>query len=227
MNRVLFFSFTAMLNPTLLAATTVMLLLPQPKRLMLGYLLGAMLTSITLGLVIVFTLQGSGAVDTAQNSVNPAVDIALGVLLLVVALVLGTGRQERFVKRRHERTGTKADKQPPRWQRALGKGSARIAFAVGVVLTLPGASYLAALARIGKEDLSTGGIVLVIVAFNVIMLALLEIPLLGFALAPERTNELVARFSAWLRRRGGRIALIVAVVVGVALVARGAITLLT
>jgi hypothetical protein len=29
-----------MLNPTLLTATTVMLLLPNPKRLMLGYLLG-------------------------------------------------------------------------------------------------------------------------------------------------------------------------------------------
>ena len=51
-------SLLAMLNPTLLAAVTVMLLLPNPKRLMFGYLLGAYTTSITLGLVIVFTLQG-------------------------------------------------------------------------------------------------------------------------------------------------------------------------
>src|SRR5207247_2104194 len=54
MNHVFLFSLTAMLNPTLLAATTVLLLLPNPKKLMLGYLLGAMLMSITLGLVIVF-----------------------------------------------------------------------------------------------------------------------------------------------------------------------------
>ena len=33
-------SLVAMFNPTLLAATTVMLLMPNPKRLMLGYLLG-------------------------------------------------------------------------------------------------------------------------------------------------------------------------------------------
>lgn len=46
-----------MFNPTLLAAVTMMLLLPNPKRLMPGYLLGAYTTSITLGLVIVFSLK--------------------------------------------------------------------------------------------------------------------------------------------------------------------------
>ena len=39
----------SMFNPSLLAAVTVMLLLPSPKRLMAGYLLGAYMTSITLG----------------------------------------------------------------------------------------------------------------------------------------------------------------------------------
>ena len=61
MGEVLLLSLTASLNPTLVGATTVMLLLPSPTKLMLGYLLGAMMTSITLGLVIVFTLSDSGA----------------------------------------------------------------------------------------------------------------------------------------------------------------------
>ena len=39
-------SLLAMFNPTLLAAVTVMMLLPNPKKLMFGYLLGAYLTSI-------------------------------------------------------------------------------------------------------------------------------------------------------------------------------------
>lgn len=46
-------SLLAMFNPALLAAVTVLLLLPSPKRLMVGYLLGAYTTSITLGLLIV------------------------------------------------------------------------------------------------------------------------------------------------------------------------------
>jgi hypothetical protein len=44
MEKVFLFSLTAALNPTLLTATTVMLLLPSPKRLMLGYLAGALTT---------------------------------------------------------------------------------------------------------------------------------------------------------------------------------------
>ena len=45
MERVVLLSLTAALNPTLVAATTLMLLLPNPSRLMLGYWLGAMMTS--------------------------------------------------------------------------------------------------------------------------------------------------------------------------------------
>ena len=44
-----------------------MMLLPNPKRLMLGYLLGALMTSITLGLVIVFSVEGSDAVRTTET----------------------------------------------------------------------------------------------------------------------------------------------------------------
>ena len=54
---IILLAFSAALNPTLLAATTVMLLLPRPRNLMLGYLLGAMMTSVSLGLVIVFSLE--------------------------------------------------------------------------------------------------------------------------------------------------------------------------
>jgi hypothetical protein len=41
MGQVLLLSLTASFNPTLVAATNVMLLLPSPSKLILGYLLGA------------------------------------------------------------------------------------------------------------------------------------------------------------------------------------------
>ena len=68
-------SLLAMFNPTLLAAVTMMLLLPNTKKLMLGYLLGAYLTSISLGLVIVFSLHGSGSVESARHTLSPVEDI--------------------------------------------------------------------------------------------------------------------------------------------------------
>ena len=73
-------SLVAMLNPTLLAAVTVMLLLPNPKRLMLGYLLGAYTTSITLGLLIVFSLNGSSTESTSKHTISPVEDIVVGLL---------------------------------------------------------------------------------------------------------------------------------------------------
>src|SRR5436190_19151975 len=98
-----------------------MLLLPHPKRLLLGYVLGAAITSITLGLVIAFSLQDSGAVTTAQNTVNPVADLTLGGILLAIAFVLGSGGDERLRERRQKRKGPKEDKGPPRSQQALGR----------------------------------------------------------------------------------------------------------
>jgi hypothetical protein len=225
-SQIFLLSLTAALNPTLLAATTVMLVLPSPKRLLLGYLIGATMTSITLGLVIVFALSGSsGSTSTAQHTLNPAVDIALGALILVIGFVVGTGRDSRRRARSARKRAATVSKAPPRWKQALSGGSARTTFAVGALLTLPGASYLAALTLVAKQDLSTVGTVLTVVGFNVVMLMLLEIPLVGFAISPDTTAARVERFSAWLGRNGGRIALVGAVLVGFALVVRGAVEL--
>src|SRR2546421_10444573 len=104
-------SLLAMFNPSLLAAVTVMRLLPSPKRLMVGYLLGAYLTSITLGLVIVFSLHGSSAAGTAKHTISPVEDIVVGLIALAVAFVLRTGRDQPFRGRRRE---TKAAKPKAR-----------------------------------------------------------------------------------------------------------------
>ena len=137
MSQVILLSLTASLNPTLVGATTVMLLLDKPARLMLGYLLGAYVTSITLGLVIVFSASNSSTTNTTENTLSPTVDIALGLLALVGAWVVWSGRHERFQERRRARKAANPDKQPPRWQRELSKGSARTTFLVGMLPHAP------------------------------------------------------------------------------------------
>jgi hypothetical protein len=227
MDSVFFFAFTAALNPTLLAVTTVILLLPNPKRLLIGYLLGALLTSITLGLVIVFSLEDSSVVDTARNTLSPAADFALGGIALVIAYVLATGRDERWSERRERRKAAKEPSGPPRWQRFLGRGSARDAFVVGALLTLPGGSYLVGLDHLAAQDLSTPATVLTVLAFNLIMLALLEVPTLGYLLAPESTPGAVDRLKAGISRHGRSAGIWGAAVIGGLLVVRGLIELLS
>jgi hypothetical protein len=225
--RVFVFALTAALNPTLLAAVTVMLTLEKPTRLLLGYLLGATLTSVTFGMLLVFTLPRSSSSSTAKHTVNPILDITFGALILLVVFVVGTGRDRRrraWGERRREQA---QNKPPPRWKRTLSKGSARDTFIVGVLLSFPGASYIAGMHLLSKQKISTVATVILVLAFNLIMLLLLELPLFGYATRPKSTATLVQRLSGWLSRRGGRVALIGAAVIGVALIARGTISLLS
>jgi hypothetical protein len=221
-DQILLLALTAAFNPTLLGATTVMLVLPNPKRLLLGYLCGALMTSITVGLVIVFSLDGSSTVtSTARHTINPAVDLVLGIIILTATFVIATGRDTRRRARRERKQTAKADKAPPKWQQKLSGGTARTTFVVGALLTLPGASYLAGLRLIAQQNHTDAETVLTVIAFNLIMLMLLEVPLIGYSIAPDRTAATLQRFSAWLSRRGSRIALVAAVVIGVGFVARG------
>ena len=198
MGEVVLLSFTAALNPTLLTATTVMLLLPNPKRLLLGYLAGAMITSVTLGLVIVFVLKDSSVASTTRHTLSPLADIALGALALLLALALARGTDRRVTERRARHRG---GKPPPKWQTTLRSGTARTTFVVGALLTLPGASYLAGLAKTSKLNYSTAVTVLIVIGFNVVMLILLEGPLLAFAIWPERTPLAIERTKVWIGRR--------------------------
>ncbi len=221
MGQVFVFSLTAALNPSLLAAVTLMLALEKPKRLLSGYLAGAMLTSVTCGLLLVFALPSSSTSSTSKHSVNPALNIALGALLLVVVIVVATGRDQRRRAWSERRRANAQDKAEPRWRRQLSKGSARDTFVVGVLLSFPGASYIAGMDLLHKQNLGTSETVLVVLAFNVIMLALLEVPLLGYTFRPEATEAAVARFSSWITRRGGRIGLILGGALAIALLVRG------
>lgn len=227
MSQVILLSLTASLNPTLVTATTVMLLLASPSRLMLGYLLGAYMTSVTLGLVIVFSLSNSSATKTTQNTVSPAVDVALGALALAVAFVLHTSRDEQLRERRHARRAAKPDEGPPRWQRELSKGSARTTFVVGALLSLPGASYLAGLDQIHKLKYSTTVTVLLVIGFNLVMLWLLEVPLASFVIAPEWTPRAIERAKAWVSRHARVFAVRGFAAVGALLIIKGIIGLVT
>lgn len=212
-------SLTAMLNPTLLAAVTVMMLLPDPKRLMLGYLLGSYLTSISVGLLIAFSLHHSSGVESARTTLTPAEDLVFGAIALIVGLVL----RSEFGEERRRRKKESAKESWP--ERMLGRGSPAVAFAVGALLSFPGASYLVALNRLVHLDPGAGATVFLVVLFCLIQALFLELPLIGYALSPQRTEERVAAFRDWLARRGRQTAAAGALLIGALLLLRGLLEL--
>ncbi len=221
-------SLFAMFNPTLLAAVTIMMLLPGTKRLMFGYLLGAYLTSIGAGLVVVYTLHGRGSVETTKQTLSPLEDLVFGAIALIVAWALLSGRAEAARERRAERKAAKKSGEPKESlpERLLGRGSARISFAVGAVLSFPGVSYIAALDKMSKLGWSSGGVAVAVVVFCLIQQLLLEVPLFGYTLAPERTQVGVERFREWIAANGRRAGGWVLLAIGALLVVRGVVELL-
>ncbi|HKT83853.1 MAG TPA: GAP family protein, partial [Solirubrobacterales bacterium] len=219
-------SLLAMFNPTLLAAVTLMLLLPNPKRLMLGYLLGAYTASISVGLAIVFALHDSSFASTSKRTLSPVEDLVVGALLLLVAVVLATDRDQPLRQRRERRREEKKERKGGEEKEALpmrllGRGSPRISFVVGLLLSFPGVSYLTGLTHIHKLDLAAFPTALIVIAFCLVQQLLLEVPLAGYFVAPERTEEAVKGFRAWLARNGRQAGIIVTAVLGALILIRG------
>jgi Sap, sulfolipid-1-addressing protein len=224
---VLFSAVLATLNPSLLAATTVMLLLPNPKRLMLGYLLGAYTTSIVSGLVIVCSLHGSSVVKDSNQLLSPAGDIAVGALALTGAFILVTGRDAALRHRRQLGTAAKVSAQPPKapWgERMLNRGSAGITFIVGAAVSFPGVSYVNALDHIAHLSPPPVTLLLLILSFCVMQQILLELPLLASLVAPERTRAVIVRAKTWFAVHGRQLATYGLFGLGLLLAARGALS---
>jgi len=228
--QVFLLSLLAMFNPTLLAVVTLMLLLENPRRLMLGYLLGAYVTSISVGLVIVFALSDSSAASAGKNSLSPSADIVVGLLLLLVAFVLATDRDRPLRERKARRKQAKLEANGGEGKEALplrliGRGSPRVAFVVGLLLSFPGLAYLTGLSHINKLDAAAVPTALLVIAFCLIQQLLLEIPLVSYFVAPEETADRVRRFRAWLSRNGRQAAIIGAAVLGSLVIVRGIVGL--
>ncbi len=219
MGEVVLLAFTAAFNPTEVAATTVMLLLPSPERLLLGYWLGAMITGVASGLVIVFALKNTGAEHTTTHTVSPIVQLVFAALLIVAAVALAKGEGKRVRERhdeRHEKK-EKKDKKPPKWQQMLQQGNPWHTFVAGILLSFPGVSYLAALDRLIHLHYSAFVTVLIVIGFCLVQNLLLEIPMLAFKIWPTETPTKIDSTKAWAASHGRQYGASGLAILGVAL----------
>ena len=202
MGAVVLLALSAAFNPTEIAATTVMLLLPRPERLMLGYWLGAMVTGIASGLVIVFALDGTTTEHTTRHTVSPVVQLVFAGLLVLAAVALAKGEGKRLRTKHKEKEKQKKDKKPPKWQQILQEGSAWQTFVVGMLLSFPGVSYLAALDRLIHLNYAAPVTVLIVIGFNFVQNLLIEIPMLAFKIWPKETPAAIDSAKAWAVSHG-------------------------
>lgn len=193
------------LEPFRIGMSVLMLNRPRPLLQLSAFLCGGFLMGLTVGAVVLFLLESR--LESAHFTL-PRVQIAIGVLALLVAafLALTTGRP----------------RTPPAWlSRLLDGQSLWVAGAAGLGIALPSVDYLAALAVIGTADISSTTRLAALLIFNVVAFALVEIPLLAYLVAPDRTRARLSALNDWLRARGRRGVAALVAVVGVVLLTVG------
>lgn len=196
MGQVFLIAVVSALDAGLLTATVVLLGRPQPARQLGAYLLGGMGFSIVFGLLIVIALHGSNL--RIGRSTRGVIELVAGALLVLVAAGELSGRSLHWHPRRTRKREDDRARRPSLRDRALGHDSLWIAWAAGALYSAPGAYYLAGLALLAKQNVSATTSVVVILAFNVIQFALIELPLLGLVLIPERTRSVTEKLNDWM-----------------------------
>jgi hypothetical protein len=222
--ELLLLAIASMFWPTLIVIVVLALRLEHPVKILSWFLVGGLLTTVTVGIVLVFEVQGSSSISNSNSSLSPAVDISMGLLSLLVAYALD--RRGRRAPPSVERPPPPHPKKPSVAERAVGRG-AGVAFAAGVVLNiLPGTFPIVALKDIAQLDASNSAKVAAIIIFYVIMFTFVEVPIVAYRFAPERTTAVMDDTDSWIGRNKRQIAVYVIAGVGLYLIVRGLLQLL-
>jgi hypothetical protein len=179
------------LEPFRIGMTVLMLGRPRPMLQLLAFLCGGFAMGMTVGLVVLFGLRRR--LLGSKYFTLPRVQILIGVLALLVAAVLVM----KPVSSRDAGPG----KLTTQAQRLLNGRSLWVAGVAGLGIALPSVDYLAALAVILASGAAAMTQVGALLMFNIVAFALVEIPLLGYLLAPRATRTSMAALDDWIRSR--------------------------
>jgi len=194
------------LEPFRIGMSVLMINRPRPHLQLTAFLAGGFVMGLAVGTVVLLVLE-TRLPDSTRFTL-PKVQIVIGAGALLAAAVIA-------VTKGRART-------PPDWLRRLLDGqSLWVAAAAGLGIALPSIDYLAALAVIGAAEVSTTTRLTALLVFNVVAFALIEIPLLSYLVAPERTRDTLMGFNDWLRAKGRRAVAAMVAVVGVVLLTVG------
>jgi hypothetical protein len=188
---VLVMAVAVSVEPFRIGMTVLMLNRPRPVLQLLAFLSGGFAMGMTVGLVVLFLLR-RGLTGSTYFTV-PRIQILVGLLALTVAAVVAANLPARL--------GSRPTRLATPVQRLLSRHSLTVAGIAGIGIALPSVDYLAALAVIVASGATALTQVAVLLMFNAVAFALIEIPLLAHLLAPKATATWVAALHDWIRSR--------------------------
>ena len=202
--------------PTLVVVDVLAFQTAAPERILLAFLVGGLLTTVTVGTVIVVAFEGTHFGSSSRKSSSGAVlDFVLAGLAFLCAFILA-----RRPERPKRPPSAKRQRASELMAKAIDHG-APIAFVGGILFNLvPGVFPLIALKDLTELDYATVRVVATLFVFFVIMFVFLEVPIVAYLVAGDWTDMHVTRFNAWLNANHRRIAVWVLVAGGCYLTGR-------
>lgn len=181
------------------------------------FVLAAGLVTYAVGAVILYALVELGATGSRHLTPGAAVDVALGVLLILLAI--------RLRRKRPDPAAAPASSTPSKIERYLE--SRRLAFVLGIILyVLPSPIYIGAVKAIADANLSTSGELAALVGVVAVMLWMVELPMLMLLVVPDRAASTLESVNLWFARNGRSLAIVAALAVGVYLIVKGLVQLI-
>ena len=207
------------LEPFRIGMTVLLINRPRPGLQLLAFLAGGFVMGTAVGLVVLFVMRP--ALGSAHFTL-PRVQIVVGAVVLLNAALVAIGVIGR---RREDATPGRASQMfapvAALGRRVLEGRSPWTAVAAGLGIALPSIDYLAALALIVASGTAATIQFGALVLFNVVAFALVEIPLLCYLVAPDRTRAALAALNDWMRAQGRRGVAVLLAVVGIVLLGAG------
>jgi type IV secretory pathway VirB2 component (pilin) len=206
------------LEPFRIGMTILMMNRPRPLLQLLAFLAGGFAMGIAVGVIVLFILRP--ALGSAHFTL-PRVQIVVGVLLLINAAVVATG----VVGKRGDGSAGPASRRfeplAMRVRQLLNGCSLWTAGVAGLGIALPSVDYLAVLALIVASGAAASVQMGALLMFNVVAFGFVEIPLISYLVAPDRTRATLSALQDWLRTRRRSAVTILLIAVGCVLLGAG------
>jgi hypothetical protein len=221
-------AFVAALNPKFLAVDLLLIDNRRPRAMFLCILAGGMTVALTIGLLDVLTIHADAI--SSQKTASAGVDLALGLVLVAVGVLVATGR----LHGRRKTPVPAGDGQPPKpekekkdsWaQRVLAEPRLGLAVVIGALCGIPGGAYLSALHILVTSKSSTANQVIGVILFVIIEFLLIIIPLVFLELRPEATKAFLKNFQDWLAGHARQLLAYTAVILGAYMAISGLVLL--
>jgi Sap, sulfolipid-1-addressing protein len=218
------FAILATISPTALLVMAIFLGSANPRTTALLYVAGALLMTVAMAVAVLFILRAAGLNQPRAHGPRYGLRLGLGILALAAAALVA--RFRRIEPELEPASGPDpGEKKTGLITRLTAQPRPGAAFAAGVILFAPSATFVAAVQVVATAEATVVATVLALVIVVILTVAIVWLPLATFLAAPAATGRRLTTLNAWLRANGRAILIGGLAIGGLVLIVNGAVGL--